>query len=554
LEQKKFGKAREKHDEWAAYVEETLRNLSERAQVEEFLRIIDDAESCELELRRQTRIDKLKTRIELALTGIELEQAGRLIEELSTEGPDARELELLRQRLAGVEQVERERQRQASLDRIRDAFGKAILQGNLSDAAARLAEIKSLASLADEYSPHERALRAAEAEAQSRFELENLKAEADTLMASAARSVSLKDYGQSVQVLSALVSVIREIKKRLPADADAEFMSMERLQLKVDADRLRIADALQRQQDITVGEEARKKREIEDRRLRLVEEEYERKEQEMTLRLSSDGRTSARVRLVSVSGGVARVGSSPTDELARPNEQPVDDVSLEPYLIGRFPITVEQFYRFVSDSSYSTTAEKEGWGMVYARDDWREVHGASWRAPRGPGSDVRQKASHPVTQVSWDDAIAFCDWLSGVSGRRVRLPTEAEWEYAARGPESRIWAWGNQPPNVHTCNFGNKSADTSRLEEFQGASFFGCLDMSGNVWEWTSSLFAPYPYRSGDDTRELRTTRSARVLRGGSFLRRPEECRAAYRHMNLPTFRSVEIGFRVRVAPLTAIG
>jgi formylglycine-generating enzyme required for sulfatase activity len=109
------------------------------------------------------------------------------------------------------------------------------------------------------------------------------------------------------------------------------------------------------------------------------------------------------------------------------------------------------------------------------------------------------KGSHPVTWVSWDDAVAFCQWLSRSPGRFWRLPTEAEWEKAARGDDGRVYPWGNDLPTKELCNFNGNVGDTTSIGQYPaGASPCGALDMAGNVWEWTGSLFKPYPYQPED--------------------------------------------------------
>ena len=109
------------------------------------------------------------------------------------------------------------------------------------------------------------------------------------------------------------------------------------------------------------------------------------------------------------------------------------------------------------------------------------------------------KEDHPVVNVSWKDAVAFCRWLSQASGKTIRLPTEAEWEKAARGDDGRIYPWGDEPPTKELCNFSNNVGDTTPVGQYPaGASLCGALDMAGNVWEWTGSLYGPYPYQVED--------------------------------------------------------
>jgi formylglycine-generating enzyme required for sulfatase activity len=218
--------------------------------------------------------------------------------------------------------------------------------------------------------------------------------------------------------------------------------------------------------------------------------------------------------------GTATV-TTPADAQAYDNETPQHQVNLPAYRIGRVPVTVAQFGEFIKATRHKTTADEQGSAFAWNGKEWADVKGANWAHPRGPESDVAQKADHPVTCVSWQDAQAFCRWASEQSGQSIRLPSEAEWEKAARGVDGRIWPWGNEPPTDSRCNFNNKVGDTTPVGRYpSGASPYGCLDMAGNVWEWTSSLFKPYPYKA-EDGREDAAASGSRTLRGGSWLTSP---------------------------------
>jgi formylglycine-generating enzyme required for sulfatase activity len=177
------------------------------------------------------------------------------------------------------------------------------------------------------------------------------------------------------------------------------------------------------------------------------------------------------------------------------------------------------------------------------------------RAPRDPTYYADPGyADHPVVHVDWWDARTFCEWLGG------RLPTEAEWEYAARGPEGRTYPWGD----TFDCARGNFD-DETEVDAFvvaggqggcdgyertapvgsypDGASWCGAHDMAGNAWEWTSSLFWDYPYRA-DDGREDRTSVRARVVRGGSWDYTENDARTAFRFVYEPRWITSHVGLR----------
>ena len=221
------------------------------------------------------------------------------------------------------------------------------------------------------------------------------------------------------------------------------------------------------------------------------------------------------------------------------DETPQQCLFVPNFYIAKYPVTVEQFDAFVRATGYQTDAEREGYGWAWTGGEFYKESGASWRHPRGPKSDVKDKVNHPVTQVTWQDAQAFCRWA------KVRLPSEPEWEKAARGVDGRAYPWGNQAPSEKLCNFGDKVGGTSAVGEYpDGASPYGALDMAGNVWEWCSSEYKNYPYRV-DDGRENLTESVLRVLRGGSSGSAASSVRCADRGSDLPHYRDVDRGFRV---------
>ena len=248
---------------------------------------------------------------------------------------------------------------------------------------------------------------------------------------------------------------------------------------------------------------------------------------------------------VKIPAGDFLMGSDPSkDKKAGDNETPQHTLHLRDFWITRTAVTNAQYKQFVEVTGYRTTAEEEGSAFAWTGSEWDDVKGANWQHPRGPKSDISQKSDHPVVCISWHDAVAFCQWAG------VRLPSEAEWEKAARGPDGHIYPWGNQTPNAFRCNFNMNVGDTTAVGSYP-AGVHGLYDMAGNVWEWTSTLWGfEYPYRA-DDGREDQTAGDGwRVLRGGSFLNLDINSRCAARIDYSPLNRYFDIGFRSVVAPL----
>lgn len=235
-----------------------------------------------------------------------------------------------------------------------------------------------------------------------------------------------------------------------------------------------------------------------------------------------------------------------TDQQAKyDNEKPPHSVYVDDYFIGKYSVTVAQFAAFITATGYRTTADDKGSGWVLDGTCWTEIKGANWQHPRGPQSDVRQKANHPVTQVSWDDAGAFCAWVAKQTGQRVRLPTEAEWEKAARGSDGRTYPWGNAEPTDHLCNFNKNVKDTTPVGKYspQGDSLYGCVDMAGNVWEWCADWYdGNYYAQSPAKNPTGPVIGQGRVLRGGSWDFDATYVRASSRPRYVPVYRYFDLG------------
>jgi sulfatase modifying factor 1 len=208
-------------------------------------------------------------------------------------------------------------------------------------------------------------------------------------------------------------------------------------------------------------------------------------------------------------------------------------LSLPEFWIDRTPVTNSEFARFVQDTGYKTTAEQTGIGCANTGEKWEDIQGADWRHPGGPKSDIRTKADHPVVQVTWDDAVAYASWAG------KRLPTEQEWEKAARGVDAREYPWGDHSPSSQLCNFNKNEGRTTPVGKYspQGDSPYGCVDMSGNVWEWTAS-----DHEDG-----------GKVLRGGGWSHPAEFVRLFLRPAHLADERYDTDGFRCVVETISDI-
>lgn len=237
------------------------------------------------------------------------------------------------------------------------------------------------------------------------------------------------------------------------------------------------------------------------------------------------------------------------------NELPQHRLFLPEYRIARGPVTVAQFAQFVAATNYKTTAEVQGSAWGWNGKQWANIEGVNWAHPRGPKSDVEQKENHLVTAVSWHDAVAFCAWATAEYAKagqnlNIRLPTEAEWEKAARGTDVRLYPWGNEAPDAKRCNFDMNIKDTTPVGQYP-KGVYDLVDMAGNVWEWTNSKYKGYPY-AAEDGREDAAGGDGRVLRGGAFISNRNKVRCAARDFNDPVYRSYNLGFRV-VAPVSGV-
>jgi serine/threonine protein kinase len=222
------------------------------------------------------------------------------------------------------------------------------------------------------------------------------------------------------------------------------------------------------------------------------------------------------------------------------DEKPIHTVNLDAFWIDQTEVTNKLFSSFVIATGYQTDAEKAGWSYMFNNPDWVETNGADWQHPTGPGSNVTRKDQHPTINVSWNDATAYCEWV----GRR--LPTEAEWEKAARGTDARIYPWGNAAPNDTLLNYNNNIGDTTEVDIYEtGKNIYGAYDMAGNVWEWVNDWYSETYYQSSPSSNPLGPNLGEyRVLRGGAWNISSDYVRSASRNWDDPINPYYDLGFR----------
>jgi len=280
----------------------------------------------------------------------------------------------------------------------------------------------------------------------------------------------------------------------------------------------------------------------------------------------------ARPHLVSLPGGRFIMGSDTKEGFAEDGEGPAREVEVSPFSIGETTVTNREFREFVRATHYITDAEQAGTSFVfYLQVDlqrraamrrisrelpwWLEVEGACWQRPQGPGSGIQDLLDHPVVHVSWTDATAYCAWAG------LRLPTEAQWEYAARGGLVQArYPWGNEfePGGQRRCNTWQGVFPAQPLpgwtpgpmaaRSFE-ANGYGLYQMVGNVWQWCADGFSPrYHLETALRDPRVDATPGRRAQRGGSFLCHASYCdryRVAARASNAPMSATSHCGFRV---------
>jgi sulfatase modifying factor 1 len=278
--------------------------------------------------------------------------------------------------------------------------------------------------------------------------------------------------------------------------------------------------------------------------------------------------------MVSLPGGAFVVGSE--NPLAYPDDgETPREVVISAFMIDACAVANSEFAAFVADTDHVTEAEEYGWSFVFGGllpDDfpetravaaapwWRQVYGADWRHPEGPGSDLHERIDHPVVHVSFHDALSFCAWAG------KRLPSEAEWEFAACGGRAgAVFPWGDElePGGEHRMNIwqGRFPNENTLADGYYGTcpvsafapNGYGIYNATGNVWEWTADWFDA-TYRAHDRRTDPAgpPTGTHRVQKGGSYLCHASYCRryrVAARQGNEPSSTTGNLGFRCAAGP-----
>jgi sulfatase modifying factor 1 len=297
---------------------------------------------------------------------------------------------------------------------------------------------------------------------------------------------------------------------------------------------------------------------------------------ELTIALVENGTPATTSGMVFIEGGSFLMGTDGPEAWKADGEGPVREVTVSAFWMDECAVTNAQFAAFVEATNYVTEAENFGWSYVFHKHVsaenkklsrgysseaqwWLGIGGAYWRKPEGPGSNLKKREEHPVVHVSWNDAVAYCAWAG------KKLPTEAQWEYAARGGlVQKLYPWGdelnpkgkNGKPE-HRCNIWQGKfpvldtgtdgwTNTAPVKTF-APNAFGLYHTSGNVWEWCRDWFSP------DHSKDLPNDPTGpefgthKITKGGSFLCHESYCnryRLAARTANTPDSTTSHTGFR----------
>jgi len=249
--------------------------------------------------------------------------------------------------------------------------------------------------------------------------------------------------------------------------------------------------------------------------------------------------------MVYIPAGDFLMGATADAQYANPNEMPQHTVSLDAFCMDRTEVTNGMFTLFVQKTGHQTDAERLGNGIVLdfnqSGSPWVEGEpGVSWRHPHSASDSISGLDNRPVVQVSWNDAFAYCQWADR------RLPTEAEWEKAARGTIGRLYPWGNDAPNANLLNYNRLVGHLTDVGSYPaGASPYGALDMLGNAYEWVFDRYDSSYYSHPDSSNpQGPSSGSSRIIRGGAWNYGLDWTRITSRSKLEPTDRIETLGFR----------
>ena len=238
--------------------------------------------------------------------------------------------------------------------------------------------------------------------------------------------------------------------------------------------------------------------------------------------------------MVYIPAGQFIMGSDDYDK-----EKPVHSIYLDGYWMGKTEVTVKQYLEFVdsTDSHYPAWLEIGNSGNI--KTGYKDLYKKLGEALTGD--------NYPIVGISWNDAAAYCEWLSKKTGLKFKLSTETQWEKAARGTDGRMYPWGDQEPDEDLANFGFYIGKTTSVGLYSlGESPYGLLDMVGNVWEWCNDwYYSDYYNNSPDKNPPGPPTGACRVFRGGGWHNNSQSIRCATRNDSVPSFRVNDIGFRL---------
>ncbi len=261
-----------------------------------------------------------------------------------------------------------------------------------------------------------------------------------------------------------------------------------------------------------------------------------------------DNSSSYKPKMVAVTGGTFMMGCKDgRDTDCYDWEKPAHAVTVKDFSIGKYEVTVAQFKAFIDDTAYQTDADKKGSSYIWTGSEWKDTKGVNWLCDVGGKIRPQSEYNHPVIHVSWNDAVAYAKWLSSKTNKKYRLPTEAEWEYAARGgAKSGGFEYSGSKNLDEVAWYSGNSENKTHPIGQKKANELGIHDMSGNVLEWVEDCWNDsYQGAPTNGNAWLKGNCARRVVRGGSWINDVNLCRVSSRSWDLSVYRVNIIGFRL---------